>query len=315
MIASLAKQEAAVQNYLTTGEHDPCHHGWPGGNLFAAAQAGDAALRSALIAQLRSRTASVALPPALPPDWQTTDVTALTRTRVAPMVGGLFPPHEQAAVLAMLERSVIFLTPDNIESVLQSTPWLHTAWSLANLYLASVGTDMLSQDARAIVGLSEETTCYVSVEYFRDHDPCADYVVHEAAHIFHNCKRATVGLPETRRREWLLDIDFGQRETFAYACEAYSRILTLGRTRAERQAALAAHRDGPVPGHDSVDTEEYLDILGEAVEARNGWKRILQRCAPRRAPRPGATAWPSLAQEWQTKRSLRRGSRARCAVT
>ena len=294
MIASLAKQEAAVQNYLTTGEHDPCHHGWPGGNLFAAAQAGDAALRSALIAQLRSRTASLTMPPDLPSDLHTTDVTALTRTRVAPMVGGLFPPHEQAAVLAMLERSVIFLTPDNIESVLQSTPWLHTAWSLANLYLASVGADMLSQDARAIVGLSEETTCYVSVEYFRDHDPCADYVVHEAAHIFHNCKRTTVGLPETRRREWLLDIDFGQRETFAYACEAYSRILTLGHTRAERQAALAAHGDGPVPGHDSVDTEEYLDILGEAVEARNGWKRILKRCAPRRAPRPGATAWPSL---------------------
>jgi hypothetical protein len=295
MIASLAKQEAAVQNYLTTGEHDPCHHGWPGGNVFDAACAGDAALRSALVAQLRSRTASVAMPPALPSELHMTDVTALTRTRVAPMVGGLFPPHEQAAVLAMLERSVIFLTPDNIESVLQSTPWLHTAWSLANLYLASVGADMLSQDARAIVGLSEETTCYVSVEYFRDHDPCADYVVHEAAHIFHNCKRSTIGLPETRRREWLLDIDFGQRETFAYACEAYSRILTLGRTRAERQAALAAHGDGPVPGHDSVDTEEYLDILGEAVEARNGWKRILQRCAPRRAPRPGATAWPSLA--------------------
>ena len=311
MMASPGTQEAAVQNYLTTGEHDPCHHDWPGGNLFAAAQAGDAALRSALIAQLRSRTASVAMPPAL----KTTDVTALTRTRVAPMVGGLFPPHEhagppqvrisecaarrlpdeQAAVLAMLERSVIFLTPDNIESVLQSTPWLHTAWSLANLYLASVGADLLSQDARAIVGLSEETTCYVSVEYFRDHDPCADYVVHEAAHIFHNCKRTTVGLPETRRREWLLDIDFGQRETFAYAYEAYSRILTLGRTRAERQAALAAHGDGPVPGHDSVDTEEYLDILGEAVEARNGWKRILQRCAPRRTPRPGATASTTLA--------------------
>ena len=279
-----------MQNYLTTGEHDPCQHGWPGGNLFAAAQAGDTALRSALIAQLRSRTASVAMPPALPSDWHMTDLTAMVRTRVAPMVGGLYPAQEQSAVLAMLERSVIFLTPDDIESVLQSTPWLHTAWSLANLYLASVGADMLSQDARAIVGLSEETTCYVSVEYFRDHDPCADYVVHEAAHIFHNCKRATVGLPETLRREWLLDIDFGQRETFAYACEAYSRILTLGRTRAERQAALAAHGDGPVPGHDSVDTEEYLDILGEAVEARNGWKRILQRCAPRRAPRPGATA-------------------------
>ena len=38
-------------------------------------------------------------------------------------------------------------------------------------------------------------------------------------------ERRTVGLPETRQREWLLDIDFRKRETFAYACEAYSRIL------------------------------------------------------------------------------------------
>jgi len=37
-----------------------------------------------------------------------------------------------------------------------------------------------------------------------------------------------VGLPETNQREWLLDIDFRKRET--YACEAYSRILEAGST-------------------------------------------------------------------------------------
>jgi hypothetical protein len=29
-----------------------------------------------------------------------------------------------------------------------------------------------------------------------------------------------------------------------------------------------------------VGRDEYVDILSEAVSARNGWKRILARCAP-----------------------------------
>ena len=73
--------------------------------------------------------------------------------------------------------------------------------------------------------LSEETTCYVSPAYFGEEDPFADVVVHEVAHIFHNCKRHKAGLRQTRRREWLLDIEFRKRETFAYACEAYACVL------------------------------------------------------------------------------------------
>jgi hypothetical protein len=71
-----------------------------------------------------------------------------------------------------------------------------------------------------ILGLSEETTCYVAMDYFRAQKRFDDYVVHEAAHLFHNCKRKTIGIRETRRREWPLDIDYIKRETFAYACEA-----------------------------------------------------------------------------------------------
>ena len=39
-----------------------------------------------------------------------------------------------------------------------------------------------------------------------------------------------------------------------------------------------------------VEVDEYLDILREAVVARNGWKRILDRCSPPRQSRRGVVA-------------------------
>lgn len=34
------------------------------------------------------------------------------------------------------------------------------------------------------------------------------------------------------------------------------------------------------PDVEDVDQAELIDIVAEAVDARNGWKRILQRCSP-----------------------------------
>jgi hypothetical protein len=134
------------------------------------------------------------------------------------------------------------------------------------------------------VGLSEATSCYVSAEYFTENAPFADFIVHEAAHIFHNCKRRTVGLPETRWREWLLDIEFRKRETFAYSCEAYSRVLEQASTASERRQ-LAADFGATVRISDErVDAAEVAEIIREAAAARNGWKVILGRCAPIRRP-------------------------------
>lgn len=271
-------RSAAIRHYLATGEQDADFPGW-GSNFLEAARNGSAALREALVAEVCSRTAGLSSSPATVPGG----VRSLSRKRLAPMVSGLFPASEQAIVLEILERAVVFLTADNIEEVLRSQSWPGTAWSLANLYLASVGVEPLGI-APACVGLNEETTCYVSIAYFEQQDEFADFVVHEAAHVFHNCRRTTIGLPETRRSKWLLDIDFRKRETFAYACEAYSCIAT-GDTRARRLEALARHADGWLPGDERVHTEEYLDILREAIHARNGWKRILQRCAPQRKVR------------------------------
>jgi len=271
-----------VQRYVRTGEHD--NHsclGWPGSNLFARAEHAHAALAEALVREVRERAPHAVVPEAL----IGLDLAAFARAKVAPMVRGLFPRGEQQTVLDVLARSVVFLTPDNIEQVLRRARWLKTAWDLANLYLSSFHAELLSGEAPYILGLSEETSCYVSVEYFTGIDRFADFVVHEAAHVFHNCKRRMIGLPSTRRREWILDIDFAKRETFAYACEAYSRILELSDGPAERRALLSELEREPLPSADRVDGGEYVDALREAVARRNGWKRILARCAPPRRKR------------------------------
>jgi hypothetical protein len=236
-------------------------------------------MREALIGEVRKRTRHATNPE----EFAEMDVVAFTRAKVAPMVRGLFPMGEQETVLNNLGRSVVFLTPANIETVLGGMTWLKTAWDLANLYLGSFGAKLLSARAPRLLGLSEETRCYVSADYFREENPYDDFVVHEVAHIFHNCKRRTLGLREIRGREWLLEIDFVKRETFAYSCEAYSRLLTLGEGVSARKALLAEHAEELALSDDRVDPEEYLDILREAVAARNGWKRILKRCAAPRA--------------------------------
>ncbi len=270
-------QKAAVRRYLATGDHDRNIHLWPGQNFLELEINTHTALRGALIDAVKERAAKV---PKLP-SIRTGDVSSLTRSKVAPMVNGLFAKSEQAAVMNALERSVVFLTPDNVEPVLESSSWLHTSWVLANMYLLSIGAEALSPQAPSIVGLSEETTCYVSIDYLLDQnpEPLADYLVHEVAHIIHNCKRGAIGLEQTRRREWLLDIDYQMRETFAYCCEAYSRILVLGTTGRQRRELLAEHAGQTMITDASVDQDEYHDILREAVSARNGWKRILARCS------------------------------------
>src|SRR5207247_9105707 len=96
------------------------------------------------------------------------------------------------------------------------------------------------------------------------------------------CKRRTVGLRETRYREWLLELEFRKRETFAYCCEAYSRILALANRAADRPRLVEELAEEGMPDDDRIDAAEYVDILRKAAAARNGWKRILARCAPAR---------------------------------
>jgi hypothetical protein len=262
-----------IDRYLATGASDPDRTAWSGDLLARARQAREA-LRAALVAEVRRRAPTERRLP------RVADPVALARARCEPMVRGLFPNAERDVVLALVERSVVFVTSDTVEAVLRGQRWDRTAWNLANLYLGSMGAPPLGPDAVPLLGLSEETTCYVTAAYLEEEDPFADFVVHEVAHIFHNCKREHVGLPFSRRREWLLDIDFRQRETFAYACEAFARVLERARGPSDRLELAAAFGRGFRPGDDRVDAAEVADLVREASARRNGWKVILGRCAP-----------------------------------
>jgi hypothetical protein len=132
-----------VERYLRTGDTDPHHTAWPGGFLESAQRAHND-LRNALTSEVR-RLAAGRTPRPLPE----TDTVALTRRKVEPMVRGLFPRVEQDAVLAMLKKSVVFLTSDNIERLLREHAYDSSAWDLANLYLASLGAELLGEEAPA----------------------------------------------------------------------------------------------------------------------------------------------------------------------
>jgi len=160
------------------------------------------------------------------------------------------------------------------------------SWQVANLYLGSLGLPGLDGKPVRFVGLSEETTFFVSMDYFEEKNSFADYVVHEAAHVFHNWKRDRAGLHHTREREFLLPISFAKRELFAFACEAYSRILEQSKSPADRQRLHADYAARWIPAVDDLDQTELADILAEAVAVRNGWKRILRRCSPPDISRP-----------------------------
>jgi hypothetical protein len=126
----------------------------------------------------------------------------------------------------------------------------------------------------------EAWKCFHTIPGRTNTDIFDDYVVHEAAHVFHNNKRETLGLPFTRKKEWPLDIDYCKREAFAFSCEVYSCIISRGKKTSERIELFEQYKqEKSFPSKETVDIDEYLDILKEAVSARNGWKRILKRCA------------------------------------
>jgi hypothetical protein len=272
----------ATHRYLRTGQYDEVFREWPGDDFIQRCRQGKADLHDALVVEVARRTAGTPVPLDLP----RFDLPTFTRKKIEPMIRGLFPRSEQETVLDALQRTVVFLTPETIEQVLRGERWMGTAWRLANLYLGSLRLELLGPKAPRILGLSEELTCYVSMEYFAPRNRFDDFVIHEIAHVFHNCKRRTIGLPEGRRKEWLQNIDFSKRETFAYACEVYSRILELGASPAERRALLDEHAAARLHGRNRAARKEMLSILREAVEARNGWKRIFARCAQVWPPKP-----------------------------
>jgi hypothetical protein len=264
----LLPQAGAVLNLLTKIEPgfkdlmtDPSRFGMAK-SFFMMGQAAGFDMTSQEVRRREQEHPTAALPSGINP-------LLLARSKAEPMARGFFPAVEREAVQRVLEQSVIFLTADNIHELITSARWLRTAWRIANIYLDRIDAAPMGKDEDLQpVGLGEETTSYISLKYFNEDDPFADYVVHEMAHLFHNWKRALIGLRETRYKEFLLNISFAKREIFAFSCEAYSRILELGKTPSERRQLFKRFScESRIPLGE--EKEELLQIVKTAVEARN----------------------------------------------
>lgn len=267
----------AIERYLRSGEYDHDCPDWPGENQWDRAKIAHDDLLRALVAEVQKRSEGQQHHPV-----PQLELASWTRQKLTPMVWGLFPEGERDAVLKFFEGSVVFLTTENVVNVLARQDWLQTAWKLANIYLASLGVDLLGPEAESLVGLSENTFCYVSSTYFKDADGIEDFVIHEAAHVLHNCKRSMAGLPKSDSGERLVEIEYSKRETFAYSCEAYGWIVERAIDQDDRvgkanQFSNLAHQ----LTDDRVDPNELADIVREACEQDEGWQVILRRCAPR----------------------------------
>ena len=263
-----------IAQYLKTGDYDDIRATlWPGRNSYEKIKNQHDKLLSALINEVINRSKrckKILLPKGF-------DLIQFTRKKCAPMVNGLFPKKEVNIVMKTLERACVFLTSDSIIPIIQNQRYLCTSWTIANIYLRSIGANTLAEDY-SVLGFSEETTLYISMEYFSNIDPFEDWVVHEGAHLFHNTKRRQIGLPYTRYKEWPLDIDFLKRENFAYLCEVYHCIKAQAKNKNERIKLFEKYSKGILPSKEFVNQDEFLDNLKDAVQARNGWKSILNRC-------------------------------------
>jgi len=89
--------------------------------------------------------------PSLPPGL---DASRLVLDKVGSMVRGLFPAKERQIMLTLFEEALVFVTRDNIEGILLETPYLFTAWQIANLYLGSFGLPGLDDRPARLVGLA-----------------------------------------------------------------------------------------------------------------------------------------------------------------
>jgi len=111
---------AEIQRYINSGETDPIYRAWSG-DILERSQRASRELRSALTREVRRRARGHKTTP-VPPS----DLVAFTRQKVGPMVHGLFLRREWDAILAVLERSMVFVTGDNIDRLLREIDFNHS---------------------------------------------------------------------------------------------------------------------------------------------------------------------------------------------
>jgi hypothetical protein len=203
--------------------------------------------------------------PFVPPD--------IIRHRIEPIVIGLVQAEWREVALREITARTFVLnlagTRKAIEAEL-STCFMESAWRVLWALFEDHGLKPDDID----VGCDGLAGDYAHVRWsaYQTDDPYSDVVVHEAAHMLHYLKPSHYGLNVRRGQERFVDIEFHRRELFAYACEAYSRVV-LYAGRRSRIAFAEKMLDGAF-SFPRTQIKEVAALVVSAARARNGWRLI-----------------------------------------
>jgi hypothetical protein len=206
------------------------------------------------------------------------------RQRIDPMVTGLVPGDwREVALREITARTFVLNLPGTkaaIEAEL-STCFMGDAWRILWALFGDLGLKL--DDIN--VGCDGLAGDYAHVRWsaYQTKDLYSDVVVHEAAHMLHYLKPSHYGLHVRRGQERFVDIEFCHRELFAYACEAYSRVILQGERKL--RSAFAEKMLDAAFSFPRGQIEAIAALVLTAARARNGWRLIREATVIRRTRR------------------------------
>lgn len=260
-----------IERFLRTGEET-----WEGagsGRFTLAQFKEDAAYTGATKAALRNLYELLAN--LLPAEVRSSPpVSADTiRQRIEPMVKGVVREEWREVALREIAARTFVLNFSGARTAIEAelkTCFTGSAWRVLWSFFGDHGLKPDDNEA-ACDGLAGNYA-HVSWSAYETKDPYSDVVVHEAAHMLHYLKPCHYGLQVRRGQERFVDIEFRSRELFAFASEAYSRVILRG-ARKKRIAFAEKMQEGAF----SFPRGELADVAAlvlEAARARNGWRLI-----------------------------------------
>ncbi len=189
------------------------------------------------------------------------------------MVTGLVPSDWREVALREITARTFVLNFAGARAAIEaelSTCFMGDAW---RILWALFGDHGLKPDDIK-VGCDGLAGDYAHVRWsaYQTSDPYSDVVVHEAAHMLHYLKPRHYGFQVRRGQERFVDVEFHHRELFAYACEAYSRVVLHDKRKS--RIGFAEKMLDEAFSFPRSQIEDVAALVLSAARARDGWRLI-----------------------------------------
>jgi len=206
------------------------------------------------------------------------------RQRIEPMVSGLVQADWRKAALREITTRTFVLNLPGTRMAIEaefSTCFKGSAWRVLWALFEDYGLkpDDINVGCHGLAG----DYAHVRWSAYQTDDSYSDVVVHEAAHMLHYLKPSHYGFHVRRGQERFIDIEFHHRELFAYACEAYSRVVLHGDRKS--RIAFAEKMLNAAFSFPPTQIKEVAALVLSAARARNGWRLIREATVIRRTRR------------------------------